>query len=116
MVSSHVVENNERQLLPLPSRITYPLYFSCMMMTTETHKVLLKRDYPFRPIDRNLLACSDTLCGTQNADDRGDAIFAGNDRAVRYGSAHFHYQAASGEEERRPAGIGRRGYEDFAGF
>src|SRR5205823_5987086 len=45
-----------------------------------------------------------------------DAVLAGDHRAVGHRAAHLHDQAAGGEKERRPAGVGRGGDQDLAGL
>ena len=56
----------------------------------QKHKVLLNRDYPIRPIDRNPLPGADALCGTWHAYHCRDTILAGNDSSVGNHAAHFH--------------------------
>ncbi len=80
----------EQPTILLPSRVTFPLYFSHTIVTNETHKVLLNRDYPIRPIDSNPLTRRDTLCGTRHPDHCRDTILAGNDSSVGNHAAHFH--------------------------
>src|SRR5436305_13061289 len=67
-------------------------------------------------VDGDLLAGGDALGGSGNADDGGDAVFAGDDGSVGYHAAHFHDEAGGGEEEGGPAGIGGGGNQDFARF
>src|SRR5437588_5928629 len=67
-------------------------------------------------IDGDLLAGGDALGGRGDADDGGDAVFAGDDGSVGYHAAHFHDEARGGEEEGGPARVGGGGNQDFAGF
>src|SRR5438552_10234470 len=58
-----------------------------------------------RTIDCEMHPARDALCGMRYANDCWDAVLAGNDSAMSHRSSHFHYNATSGEEERRPARV-----------
>src|SRR5437588_10465457 len=64
-------------------------------------------------IDGDLLAGGDALGGRGDADDGGDAVFAGDDGSVGYHAAHFHDEAGGGEAEGGPARAGGGGNQDF---
>src|SRR2546421_5722365 len=67
-------------------------------------------------INGDLLAGGDALGGRGDADDGGDAVFAGDDGSVGYHAAHFHDEARGGEGEGGAARVGGGGNQDFAGF
>ena len=67
-------------------------------------------------VHRHRLAGAQAGGGVGHADDRGDAVLPRDDRAVRVGPAHLHDEAARGEEQRGPAGVGRGSDEDLAGL
>jgi hypothetical protein len=73
-------------------------------------------DGPGRAIHADALTRYDPLGCARHAYHGGDAVLAGNYRAVRIGSAHLHYQTARGEEQGCPSGIGGGSYQDLAWF
>ena len=68
----------------------------------------LDNDGASSAIDGKAHPGGNALGGPWYADDRRDAVLTGHDSAMRHGAAHLHHQAASSEEERRPARIGGR--------
>src|SRR5437867_3785868 len=79
-------------------------------------EVASEADQTGGPVDRNPLAGADLLSRLGYADDGRDAVLAGDHSPVGVGATHLHHQSAGSEEERRPAGICRRGNEDLARF
>src|SRR3954453_8991371 len=75
-------------------------------MQQSSLPVAARRDGAGGAVDGDTLARLDALGGAGDADHGRDAVFAGDDRAVRDRPAHLHHQPTGGEEERRPPRVG----------
>src|SRR5436305_1893592 len=84
------------------------------LITVSSSRGKLDDDGTRGTIDCELHPARDELSGTWYANDCWDAVLAGHDSAMRHRSAHFHHQATGREEERRPAGVGRRSDQNLS--
>src|SRR6266699_1225077 len=78
--------------------------------------IFLEGDGSGRTIYSAALASYDVLCSTGCTHNCRDTVLAGDDGSVGHHAAHFHDEATSSQEERRPARVGGGGNQDFARF
>src|SRR5690606_29998379 len=67
-------------------------------------------------VHADALTVPEQLGGPVDAHDGGQAVLAGDHRAVRHDAAHLRHQPGGGDEQRGPAGVGVGGDQDVARF
>ena len=90
----------------------------CAELVEPTHKLSIRRDghQPGCPIHGDQLAGLDLVRRLGYANDGRNAVLPRDHRAMGVRAAHLHHQAAGCQEQRSPAGIGRRCDQDLAGL
>lgn len=87
--------------------------------STLTTKICLDSEIhlnlPRIAIDGHAYTLSDALHSAGNVDHGGDAVFAGDDGAMRDEAAGFGHQSGGAQKERCPGRIGGRRHEHIAG-
>jgi len=112
--NSHVICHT--RMLPWDFTCVFALVRSPHSLSSGSDAIFLEGDGSGRTIYSDALASYDVLCSTGCTHNCRDTVLAGDDGSVGHHAAHFHDEASGGEEERRPARIGRRCNQDFTRF
>ena len=86
------------------------------LSSSSPHKRQPRGHQPGCPIHGDQLSGLDLVRRLGHANDGGNAVLPRDHRAMGVRAAHLHHQAACCQEQRSPAGIGRRRDQDLAGL